>query len=147
MKKIIKGKRYDTESAKAVGVWSYGSWSNFNHVEETLYRKNTGEFFLHGEGGANTTYAERVDANTWCGGEQIMPLTFSEAQEWAEKHLDADEYENIFGEVVEDDSRKVVSYSLPRDVVELIKRGAVAAELTQSEYIARLVRGENRGEN
>ena len=67
MKKIIGGngkpwRRYDTETAKAVGSRDNGlSYRDFNHVEETLYRKKTGEFFLHGEGGPMTKYAKQID--------------------------------------------------------------------------------------
>lgn len=91
MKKIINGKVYDTATAKKAGYWSNGlGYRDFGWKEETLYRKKTGEFFLHGEGGPATNYAERMD-NTWSNGERIMPMTFSEAKVWAEEHLDADD--------------------------------------------------------
>ena len=55
MKKIINGRKYDTETAKEIGYWSNGyPCSDFNHCEETLYLKKTGEYFLYGEGGALT---------------------------------------------------------------------------------------------
>ncbi len=55
MKKVINGKAYDTEKAKPVAHWkNWGSWRDFEHIEETLYRKRTGEFFLLGEGGPKT---------------------------------------------------------------------------------------------
>ena len=51
MKKIINGKVYDTEKAKQVAYYSSaGSWRDFQHYEETLYLKKTGEYFLFGEG-------------------------------------------------------------------------------------------------
>ena len=102
MKQIINGKMYNTETAKEVGSYSnYGSWRDFNHYEETLYKKKTGEFFLCGIGGAMTKYAVSEGVNWWSGGSQIIPLTFGEAKTWAEEHLDADEYIEIFGEVKE----------------------------------------------
>lgn len=101
MKKIINGKKYDTETAKELGYWNNGYPSNdFNYCEETLYLKKTGEYFLHGEGGALTQYSEK----TWSGntsGENITLLTEKKAKEWAEMHLTVDEYESIFGEVEE----------------------------------------------
>ena len=55
MKKVINGKAYDTEKAKPVAHWkNWGSWRDFEHIEETLYRKRHGEFFLFGEGGPKT---------------------------------------------------------------------------------------------
>ena len=51
MKKIINGRLYNTESAKKVGYYNNGRiYNDFSFFEETLYRKRTGEFFLHGEG-------------------------------------------------------------------------------------------------
>lgn len=102
MKKIIGGKKYDTETAKEVGkYWNGLSYSDFGHVEEILYKKKTGEFFLHGMGGANTKYSQSCGQNCWCDGSAIIPMTESEARKWAEEHLDCDEYEAIFGEVEE----------------------------------------------
>ena len=98
MKKIINGRMYNTETAKACGEWSNGYYTNdFSYCAETLYRKKTGEFFLFGEGGAMSKYSER------CGdmrgyGEQIIPLTEEAARAWAEKRLTAEEYIGVFGE-------------------------------------------------
>ena len=101
MKKIITGKEYDTNTAKCVADWENGYGHNdFISVEEHLYRKKTGEFFLHGEGGAMTEYSESYAGNT-CGSERIIPLTEDEAKEWVENQLDADDYESIFGPVEE----------------------------------------------
>ena len=102
MKKIINGKVYDTDKAKELGSDSYSNPRDFSHWSETLYVKRTGEFFLHGEGGPASRYAERVEQNMWSGGEQLIPLTYDKAREWAEEHLSGDEYEEIFGEVSED---------------------------------------------
>lgn len=140
MKKIINGKVYDTDTAKELGSWANGGWRDFGHMEETLYRKKTGEFFLHGEGGPSTKYAQAVDQNSWSGGERIMPMTFAEAREWAEKHLDADEYEAIFGTVTEDESRVQVCYSLSAATVETIKRKAAELGISASAYIEQLVK-------
>ena len=47
-------------------------------------------------------YAIETGQNSWSGGERITPLTVKEAMDWAKNHFDADEYEEIFGEVGED---------------------------------------------
>ena len=102
MKKIINGKKYDTETAKQLGTYAnYGSWRDFSHYEETLYRKKTGEYFLHGKGGAMTHYAVSESQNSWTGGEKIIPLTEAEARAWSENNLTCEAYESIFGEVEE----------------------------------------------
>ena len=136
MKKIINGKVYDTEKAARVASWSNGgTWRDFRHLEETLYRKKTGEFFLFGEGGPMTQYAERVEQNGWIGGSRIMPMSYAEAQKWAEEHLDGDEYEAIFGAVVEDDTKVSVNYRLSVTTVETLKRRAAEQGVGVSEYL------------
>ena len=101
MKKIINKKLYDTETTKKLGFWSNGhSYGDFSYMEEALYQKKTGEFFLYGYGGALTGYAKRT-GDSRGEGEKITPLSVDEAKEWAEDHLDADEYVNIFGDMEE----------------------------------------------
>lgn len=101
MKKIIKNKLYDTDTAKMLG-WDCGG-DGLKAWKEELYQKRTGEFFLYGEGGPMTQYAHYVDGNNaWANGEKIIPLTFETARQWAEEHLDADEYGEIFGMPDED---------------------------------------------
>lgn len=140
MKKIIGGKVYDTETAKCLGDWSNGgSWRDFGHVVETLYKKKTGEFFLHGEGGAASKYAVPEGMNSWTGGERIMPMTFDEAREWAEEKLTADEYEEIFGEVQEDDSKTLISAYIRKDTAEKLKRLAAENGMGQSEMLQKLI--------
>lgn len=101
MKKVINGKMYNTETAKYCGGYEFSNVGDFNHVCEDLYRKKTGEFFLYGEGGAMSKYCEEVGNNSWTGGEKIIPLTIKEAKRWSEKHLNADTYIELFGEVEE----------------------------------------------
>lgn len=101
MKKIINGKKYDTETAKRMVTRNNGYYNDFKYISETLYRKKTGEYFLHGEGGPMTVYAEPIGDNTWSGGEQIIPLKEREARRWAEEKISVDAYERIFGEVSE----------------------------------------------
>lgn len=144
MKKILGGKLYNTETAKQVGVWSNGgSCRDFSHIEESLYQKKTGEFFLFGEGGPRTKYAESAGQNQWTGGSQIIPLTWEAARQWAEQHLDADDYEAIFGPVTEDDSRATVTLSLSTSAVERAKRVAVQKNLSLSSYIESLIDAQN----
>lgn len=103
MKKIIEGKSYDTTTARLVGESDNGRpVRDFDRLDEALYCKRTGEYFLYGEGGPATRYARQVERSAWTGGWAIMPLTRAEAMEWAERNLDADEYEVEFGVVDEE---------------------------------------------
>lgn len=104
MKKIIKNKVYDTGTAQKCGEYEPNPYqSDFSYFCETLYRKKTGTFFLHGEGNAASKYSRSCGQNETCRGEKIIPLTYAEAQAWAEEHLDGDDYIAIFGEPEEDD--------------------------------------------
>lgn len=146
MKKIINGKVYDTNTAQRVGYWSNNlTYRDFSWCEETLYRKKTGEYFLHGEGGPASRYAEAVGTNSWGSGERIMPLTYKEASEWAEKHLDGDEYEQIFGAVSEDDTRKTVAYSLSVSAVEALRRMSEEQGKPASEILDAMILAAARG--
>lgn len=100
MKKIINGKKYDTDTATMMLEWR-NNQSGFRYCYEALYRKKTGEYFLFGEGGAMTRYYKSVGDNTYTGGNAITPMTEKEAREWAESVADGDDYERIFGEVDE----------------------------------------------
>ena len=100
MKKIINGKKYDTDTAKCLSYDGNG-YTGFQRCYEELYRKRTGEYFLYGEGGAMSKYARSCGNNSRCGSEDIIPLTEAQARQWAEDHCTADEYEEIFGEVEE----------------------------------------------
>ena len=140
MKKIINGKLYNTDTAERMGTWDNGIYGDLDSVEETLYRKRTGEFFLCGEGGARSRYAISTGNNFWSGGSEIIPLTWEAAREWAEKHLNADNYEQIFGEVSEDDSRTVITLSLSTGAIEKAKRAAAQASMSLSSYIESLIK-------
>ena len=103
MKKIINGKKYDTETATEIGYGGSAggiSTTDFRYYDETLYRKKNGEFFLAGEGHAMTKYATH-NGNTSGWGEAIIPLTDEEAKAWVEQECDAETYEEIFGDVEE----------------------------------------------
>lgn len=46
MKKIINGRKYDTETAKEIGYWSNRyPCGNFNWCQETLYKKKQVNIF------------------------------------------------------------------------------------------------------
>lgn len=137
MKKIINGKLYDTTTAREVASCYHGEGPrDFRHYSETLYRKRTGEYFLAGEGGPMTHYAASTGQNSWSGGEKIIPLTYKEATEWAEREMDADDYQEEFGPVSEGE-RVTMSISLPADVADRIRKTAAAEGISVSECIGK----------
>lgn len=88
MKKIINGRRYDTDTAKEIYWWLDEAWpsNDLDFYEEGLYRKRTGEYFLYGYGNARSKYQQYIGNNSYSGGEGIIPLTEAEAHKWLKEH-------------------------------------------------------------
>lgn len=141
MKKIINGRKYDTEKATMLGEWSNMSdYRDFNYFCETLYRKRNGEYFLCGEGNAASKYAESMGQNSWSGGWAIMPLSYESAQQWAVDHLEVDEYEAIFGEVSEDDDEEVVlSVRVPSSAKAALDRLAAKTGRSKGDLVTEAI--------
>lgn len=100
-KKIINNCMYDTETAKQLGYWSNEyNYNDLYFAEETLYQKDTGEYFLVGCGGAMSSYSEFIEDHR-CGSTIFIPFTEEESKQWVMNHLDANTYVALFGEVEE----------------------------------------------
>lgn len=140
MRKIIKGRLYDTSTAQLIADWSHGYPRDFGYYCETLYRKRTGEYFLHGEGGPMSKYAERAGQNEWMGGEAIQPLTYDDAREWAEAHVDADVYESEFG-VPDEDGEHDLHVIVSEAAWQAISRAATQEGTSVRVIIERLADG------
>ena len=101
MKKIINGRKYYTETAECIGEMSstYNLCKGYYYWEE-LYRKRTGEFFLHEVGNELSPYAQSVGMVS-TGWEKIFPIPEEKAKEWVKEYKSVSEYESIFGEIEE----------------------------------------------
>lgn len=142
MKKIISGKVYNTDTAKKIATFCPDiAKGDFAYYEETLHLKRTGEYFLHGKGGGLSRYAKNLGGDSWGPGEAIQPLTYAEAKAWAESRLEADEYEAIFGEIEEDETKTNLMLSIKAENVEKIKRHAQAHGVGVSELIDEFIEG------
>ena len=97
MKKIINGRIYDTDTARNIGSWSNNLGAgDFNSCTEILYQKKTGEYFLYGCGGAMTIYSSADGSGGVTGGSAIIPFSEKQAKNWAEAHLSAEDYMDLF---------------------------------------------------
>ena len=121
MNKVIRGKRYDTNTAESIGEIEVSTGR-----QEEFFRKRTGEFFL-----AHWTQWEREES--W-----IEPLDTEEAMEWVEENCDGDTYENLFGEVGEGE-KKSVCISLTEQEAQKIKAYALERKISVSEAIGKLI--------
>ncbi len=138
MRTIINGKVYDTSTAVGLAHWSNGkSFRDPQSKEETLFCKRTGELFLWGEGGPESSYGERIGKG-WKGSAKVFPLTYEEAENWAKEHLSQEDYDLIFN-VTENDEKKTVSYSLSRSAIAKLKKKASAAGISASELLEKLI--------
>ena len=140
MKKIIDGRKYDTDTAREVASsCSEPDRGTFGWTRETLYRKRNGEFFMLGEGGPSSKYARQVEQCGWSEGWRIMPMTYDEARRWAEDALDADDYEAAFGQVDEDDSTVAVTVRVPASAKAALDREVSRSGRTASDVVAELL--------
>lgn len=100
MKRIINGRKYDTDTATELCEYSYAYLSDFSYLHEVLYKKKTGEFFIYGEGGPCSPYHESDGRSQW-GSKEIVPISEGKAIEFVEKHGTVELYEELFGEIAE----------------------------------------------
>lgn len=141
MKKIINGKLYDTDKAVYLGYDLYAGPMDFTYWREELYRKRTGEFFLYGQGGPASKYAvASVTGSGWDGGEKIVPLSYDKAREWAEEHLDADEYADIFGMPDDDEGeRATLCVQIPAALMAKLRLAATEQRTSMTAIITDLL--------
>ena len=140
MNKVINGKRYDTDKAELIAQCDNGCCvGDLDYYCETLYRKRTGEFFLHAEGGPRTRCAKR-DGSGLVGGEEISPQSYEEACEWAEENMDADGYASVFGDTDDADSATVPALlSISASAKAKLEREASRTGKTQSRIVEELI--------
>ena len=96
MKKVIEGKRYDTETALEICKIFEGYSSDFRHIDCTLYQgKRSKAFFLAGSGGPMSIFSKRCSDGSYSGGSDIIPLTVEQARTYCERHAQ-DKVEQLF---------------------------------------------------
>lgn len=85
MKRVIDGKVYDTETATAICELACHHYKgDFNWHETTLYRTKRGAYFLAGEGGPMSMWAEPEGSNGYTGGSGICVIEEDDARAHAE---------------------------------------------------------------
>ena len=147
MKKVIANLLYNTDSARLVGHREVSPISNIEWLKEDLYQKKTGEFFLHGRGGPRTIYRQTTENGNFSGGERILPISQETAKEWAENYLSVDAYNQLFGEIVEDGTRRIATFSLTESALEYLSRESVARRTTKSALIEEFIMANCQRQN
>lgn len=120
MKKVINGKRYDTETAEFIGRWeNIHNSADLQYECEELYKKKTGEFFIYGAGGPASSFALQTGTNSLSGSSKITPIIENEAKKWVEKNLNADDYEKLFE--LEEEGNIAFSLLIPENLYNKLK--------------------------
>lgn len=102
MKKIINKKIYNTDTAEKIAEYSnMNNSSDFNYFSEILYKTKKGQFFLAGNGGANSKYAKHGGNESWESSDIIL-LTEDETINWLEKYDFVNEIEKYFPNFLEE---------------------------------------------
>ena len=76
MKKIICKREYDTETATLIKKCTFGYFGDPAGYEEILFQTPEGLYFVYGDGGEESPYAE----------ETIQRLAKTKVKEWLDSH-------------------------------------------------------------
>lgn len=120
MRKIIKGKLYDTNTSELMA-----HWDDDNHRVQDLFRKRTGEYYLY-------------CAEPWQG-QEIIPLSYADAEAWADQHLTPELYNAIFGPLPIDNASQRLTLNLTADTIAALKRESSRTGRTISQIIQELI--------
>lgn len=76
MQKTICKVVYDTEAAELIHKYTFGNYGDPAGYEEILFQMPGGQYFVYGNGGAESPYAE----------EKISRLAKAKVEAWIEEH-------------------------------------------------------------
>ncbi len=93
---------YNTETATALAKYTAPyNCGDFNRYVEVLYKTKKGAYFLEGEGGPMSKYAQSY-GNGWSGGSGIIAISADEAFEWLQSKDFIDVAEKEFPDKIEE---------------------------------------------
>lgn len=102
MKKIINGKKYDTDTATFICSYVFSNCTDFHFYRKALYQKKTGEYFFYEEGGPLSCMGRNYGNNHLGGSEDITPnVPQEQAVKFCEENMKVDDFEKKFGAVEE----------------------------------------------
>ena len=136
MKKAIRGNYFNTETAREVGKKKTTKKSlepgvKSYIVEEILYVKKSGQYFLH-----------RTD-NLKKENDIIDPLTYEQALQWASCNLKPETFNKEFSVNQDDNARETICITMSGSVAKKLRRDAainrkristVAEEIIKAHY-------------
>lgn len=139
MKKIIKGKVYDTEKATLIARADHDNIKDANNLKckQALYRKKTGEFFVHLEGPSLTLHD--IFGGEFRQNRGIYPMTYKQAQLFVEKELSADTWTNLFGDPDEDSEDVALNLMISAAASAKLKKAAAQNGISLRAQVERWI--------
>lgn len=133
MKKNIKRKLYDTNSAKLIGEWNNKlPVDDLQYNKEVLYRKQTGEYFLYTYGGPLSSNG-KWDGENGEFNETIIPISYERAKKWAEEHLSNDVYVQHF--TLSENGSVKIAVNIPCSLKRELENEAEEKNMVFSELV------------
>ena len=136
MKKIINGKVYDTDKARLIAEAHHDNIRDFStgeNLKQWFYQKKTGEFFVYAIGQA--IVLQNIFQHDYKPDAGIYPLTYEQAQKWAERELTAEKWEEVFGDPEENGTQVNVNISMTAKESKILKQNSAKAGMTVSAYV------------
>jgi len=122
MKRVIKGKRYDTDKATLVGEHASGEPMDPEYMRETLYRKRGGEYFV------------RVQGPYLC--DMLVPLSHKEATTWVADNMGRAAYMEEFAA----QGLKTINVTVTLDCKRMLDRIANDVHVSRGKVVEDLIR-------
>lgn len=126
--KTFDGKKYDVVTSEKIGSYTTGKGENW--LEETLYRKRSGEYYLMGSGGDDTC---------WRGTDGVQPLCRAWAESWVLECLGKDAYDRIFARPAEPKEKQRITVELPADAYARLTELSESAGVSKTRVIEKLL--------
>lgn len=99
MRRVINGRRWDTEKANLICEVVNGLPHYMDYVNAGLYQTpRSKRFFLAGKGGPMSVFAYYDGGKICCGGEKLIPLSEGVAWCYAKLYADAETVKKFFEE-------------------------------------------------
>jgi len=106
MKKVIKGKTYNTRTAVLIATATRKLASPHPyHQCEVLYRTESREYFIHGSGGSMTRYSKFHNKKRHPGDPGIRPVTKQQKDYWLKSKKNRNY--SFIGEMISDSKKTV----------------------------------------
>ena len=122
MKRVIRGRRYDTDKATIVGETAFGEPDELGYTRQTLYRKRGGEYFVRTQGPYTL--------------DDIVPLRHGEASKWVMDNMGM----AAFFEEFEAQGLKTINVTITLDCKRMLDRIANDIRVSRGKVIEDLIR-------